>query len=233
MSIRQLITLLTTVVTLTGILSEIRAELSPAGEAMIAIRAAKAVKKRHQKQEQQQADEQKLQKLEERYPEDVKEYRKLKLDNSKPTAAAAKLKDMEIKYYKQTGIDLEKEFAVKPQEGRIKRLLHNAESGGDSLSATPAATEVKTESKPAAPVAAETKPAATSGTEVKATPAAPVAAENKPAAAPETKPVANPAECHESDNQPGRFRRLLRRGVQDVRGEIREGRNSVEKSVGL
>lgn len=228
---KQWITVLATTGMLTGIMSGIQAELSPAGEAMIAIRAAKAVKKRHQQQEQQQADEQKLQKLEERYPEDVKEYRKLKLDSNKPTAAAAKLKDMEIKYYKDTGIDLEKEYAVKPQEGRIKKLLHNADADGNPHStATPATSELKTESKPAAPVSTETKPVA--ATEAKAASAAPIATETKPAST-ETKPVAKPAESHDSDNQPGRFRRLLRRGVQDVRGEIREERNSVEKSVGL
>jgi len=98
----------------------VMAGLSPFSEAMIAVHASKAVKKHKEKAEEEAAEKQKLGKLRERYPKDVQEY-ETTLKND-PGLAKRQLSAMITRYQKDTGEDLDKTYAVKKQEGPVKRI---------------------------------------------------------------------------------------------------------------
>lgn len=119
------------------------AEMSPAGETMLAVRAAKAVKKQKEKAEEEEAQKQKISKLQERYPQDVKAYESL-LKND-PEAAKRKFAAMVTQYQKDTGEDLDKTYAVKKREGPLKRIKESVTGETESNSTESAGSETSGE----------------------------------------------------------------------------------------
>ncbi len=108
------------------------AEPSPAGGVMIGLNAARAIKKHKEKNEQAQALEDKINKLRERYPQEVQEFQALeKVD---PEAAGKKLKTMLRRYEDDTGVDLEQLYDVKPSSGPARRLLHRFRGESSTVS---------------------------------------------------------------------------------------------------
>ncbi|OGV45679.1 MAG: hypothetical protein A2017_19930 [Lentisphaerae bacterium GWF2_44_16] len=116
------------------------AGLSPFSQAMIAVRAAKAVKKHKEKAEDEAAEKQKLEKLRERYPKDVQEY-EAALKND-PNAAKRKLASMVTQYQKDTGEDLDKTYAVKKQEGLVRKMREKL--SGESENSSDGSTNSET-----------------------------------------------------------------------------------------
>jgi len=116
----------------------VMAEMSPCGEAMLAVRAAKAVKKQKEKKEESQAQAEKFAKLQERYPKDVEEYQAMV--KSDPDAAKRKLAKMVDRYKEDTGVDLDKTYAVKHSEGVAKQLKERISGQAPATSTTAAAT---------------------------------------------------------------------------------------------
>lgn len=106
-----------------SVTSPLMAEMTPVGETMIAVRLAKAAKKHKEKKEEEEAHKQKLDKLRQRYPQDVAEYEKLLKDDQ--DAAKRKFAAMVTKYKADTGEDLDKAYAVKKTEGPIQRIKEN------------------------------------------------------------------------------------------------------------
>jgi len=212
------------IMTVTGALAcPAHAEMSPAGGAMIGIHAAKAVKKHREKEEQEQALAAKLAKLQERYPQDVADYKNLKQNN--PDAAAGKLRDMISKYKADTGVDLDEVYKVKTSEGPIKNLRKRL-SGENEAQATPPPPPAPEKTAPATPAAptqavapAPVTPTPTpAATPAPVAPAAAATANSTPAATPATQP----AKPH---------RGLLRDLLGGVRNEIREGRQEMADAV--
>jgi len=109
------------------------AGLSPAGEAMLAVRGAKAVKNQKEKQAEAQAQKEKLDQLQRRYPQEVAAYQNLLKSN--PEAAQRQLAQLVDRYQKDTGVDLDKKYAVKPSGGIVKRLRNQA-AGESAVPAT-------------------------------------------------------------------------------------------------
>lgn len=108
------------------------AEPSPAGGVMIGLNAARAIKKHKEKNEQAQALEDKMNKLRERYPQEVQEFQSLeKVD---PEAAGKKLKTMLRRYEDDTGVDLDQLYDVKSSAGPARRLLHRFRGESSAVS---------------------------------------------------------------------------------------------------
>lgn len=104
----------------------------PAGGVMLGVHAAKAIKKHKEKQEEDEAQSKKLEKLRERYPQDVASYEQML--TSDPTSAKRKFAELVDRYKNDTGEDLDKTYAVKKREGLLKRVrgtIRDA-AGGDS-----------------------------------------------------------------------------------------------------
>lgn len=110
----------------------------PAGGVMLGVHAVKAVKKHKEQQEEDEAQNKKLEKLRERYPQDVASYEQMLV--SDPTSAKRKFAELVSRYKNDTGEDLDKTYAVKKREGLLKRVrgtIRDAASGdskGDSSS---------------------------------------------------------------------------------------------------
>lgn len=186
------------------------AELSGAGGAMIAVNAARAVKKHKEKAEQEQAQANKLAKLQERYPKDVAEYQSLL--KSDPDAARRKMKAMVRKYQDDTGVDLDELYYVKPKEGPIKKLRERLTEGDKTTTAPAPVTVTPTATPTATPAPASTTTTAAAATTEAA----------KPAAATTTATATTPAKPH---------RGLLRDLIGDLRGEIKEGRKELADEI--
>lgn len=108
------------------------AEPSPAGGVMMGLNAARAIKKHKEKNEQAQALEDKINKLRERYPQEVQEFEALeKVD---PEAAGKKLNTMLGRYKDDTGVDLNELYDVKSSSGPARRLLHRFRGESSAVS---------------------------------------------------------------------------------------------------
>lgn len=102
--------------------------MGPACGIMMGVHAAKAVKKHKEKKEENEAENKKLEKLRERYPQDVASYEEMLVTD--PTAAKRKFAELVSRYKDDTGEDLDKTYAVKKREGLLKRVRNSVD--GDS-----------------------------------------------------------------------------------------------------
>jgi hypothetical protein len=212
--------------------------MSPVSEVMIGARAAKAVRNQQEKAEEQKAQAAKLSKLRQRYPNDVANYESL--EKSDPHAASMALNKMIVKYYEETGEDLNKEYEVKHHQGPVKRLLGRMKEDDSSYMKMPGENSLLPEagqsSAPSAPAAASAGTAAHQPSAVPSAPSAASHASAVPAApsAPSAEFSAQAAGTSVSvQTPPQQERHGIFRGriLKQIRDGVNEGRDEAGKAV--